>query len=321
VTLRAGVDHQRLYFVVEDTGPGISAEEKSRLFEPFVQAEGGLNPSEGTGLGLAISQKFVRLLGGEIQIESLVGQGSAFRFSVEFDPVTADRIPANRSARRVVGVAASHPQYRILVVDDKPENRQLLVKLMSDVGLEVREAENGQQAIDSWQSWQPHLIWMDMRMPVMDGYEATQRIRAHLRGHATVIIGLTASAFEEQRSLVISAGCDDFLSKPFQANQLFEKMTQHLGVQWITEPLANDPLPEAVPRMILTPDQLAGLPADWLAALEQAAIQTDVEALQATIHQISLQEEALANGLRAWVAEFHFKEIRLLVQQARGQTR
>jgi CheY-like chemotaxis protein len=133
----------------------------------------------------------------------------------------------------VIGLESGQPQYRILVVDDRLESRVLLVKLLTSVGFEVLEAVNGQEAIELWSSWEPHLIWMDMRMPVMDGYEATKRIKADLKGQATAIVALTASAFEEERSVVLSAGCDDFVRKPFRESVIFEKMAQHLGVRYI----------------------------------------------------------------------------------------
>ncbi|MEM5838773.1 response regulator, partial [Pediococcus acidilactici] len=127
------------------------------------------------------------------------------------------------------------PVYRILVAEDKPTNRLLLVTLLSSLGFEVREVENGQAAVAMWESWEPHLIWMDMQMPVMNGYEATKHIKASLKGQATVIIALTASAFEEQRQAILSVGCDDFMHKPFREENLLAKISEQLGVQFIYE--------------------------------------------------------------------------------------
>ena len=138
-----------------------------------------------------------------------------------------------QTARRVVGLEPGQPEYRILAVDDRLESRLLLVKMLSSLGFAVEEAENGVQAVEMWSSWEPHLIWMDMRMPVMDGYEATKQIKAHLKGQATVIIALTASAFDEERSVILSAGCDDFVAKPFREQVILEKMAKYLGVRYV----------------------------------------------------------------------------------------
>ena len=121
------------------------------------------------------------------------------------------------------------------MVDDRADNCLVIDRLLSPLGLLVREARNGQEAIAVWEEWRPHLIWMDMQMPVMNGYEATKRIKAHPLGKETVIVALTASAFEEERKTILAAGCDDFMRKPFQAQVLFAKMEELLGIQYIYE--------------------------------------------------------------------------------------
>ncbi|NJM27292.1 MAG: response regulator, partial [Pseudanabaena sp. RU_4_16] len=204
-----------LCFEIEDTGIGIAPEEIEALFDAFVQTTSGRILPGGTGLGLAISRKFVQMMGGDIHVMSVVGQGTLFKFDIQASAATASIPPTQMSNHRVVGLAPDLPQYRILIVDDKYENRQLLVKLLTPIGFEVKEAEHGQAAITMWENWSPHLIWMDMRMPVMDGYEAARQIKAQPKGQATVIIALTASAFEEERAVVLSTGCNDFLPKPF----------------------------------------------------------------------------------------------------------
>ncbi|MCP5006568.1 MAG: response regulator, partial [Planctomycetes bacterium] len=167
----------RLSFAVEDTGSGIAEAERELLFEPFGQTESGRRASEGTGLGLPISRGFVDLMGGELQARSTLGQGSTFSFEIGVEQA-ADGELAAPPVRRVVGLAQGQPSYRILVAEDKPESRKLLVTLLVEVGFEVREATNGQEAVARWQEWQPHLIWLDLRMPVMNGYEAAQEIKA-----------------------------------------------------------------------------------------------------------------------------------------------
>jgi PAS domain S-box-containing protein len=169
--------NQTLYFEVEDTGVGITPEDINRIFQPFIQTAIGYKSTEGTGLGLSISHKFVQLMGGEMTVTSQPGQGSVFAFDIPITSAEPDALDSKPS-QRIIGLAPEQPQYRLLVAEDKWTNRQLLVKLLTEIGFEVREAKDGQEAIEIWESWQPHLILMDVRMPVMDGYEATKQIRA-----------------------------------------------------------------------------------------------------------------------------------------------
>ncbi|MEO0456401.1 MAG: ATP-binding protein [Cyanobacteria bacterium P01_A01_bin.114] len=169
-----------LIFSVTDTGPGIPATELNTIFDAFVQArtlptKTSKHSQRGTGLGLAISRRFVRLLGGELVATSKLGKGSTFSFDI---PLVVAQPQQQPEPKIVVGLAANQPDYRILVVDDQLDNRAVLCQLLTQIGLSVREADNGKTAIEQFKSWHPHLIWMDMRMPVMDGYEATRQIRA-----------------------------------------------------------------------------------------------------------------------------------------------
>ena len=167
----------KIRFEVADTGPGISRQDVPNLFKPFMQTEAGEKSQEGTGLGLAISRQFIQLLGGDIFVRTAPGKGTCFIFDIQARAATpTDVKPAPRS-RQITGLAPNQPAYRILVVEDRWENRHLLVNVLKPLGFDVREAENGKEALDLWETWHPHLIWMDMRMPVMDGYEATRRIR------------------------------------------------------------------------------------------------------------------------------------------------
>ncbi|MBX7223692.1 MAG: response regulator [Blastocatellia bacterium] len=176
VTLTVTWKNFRIGFVVEDTGPGIAPHELPKLFQPFKQTHTGQRAREGTGLGLAISRSFVQLLGGEISVTSKVGHGTRFSFEI---PLTVVSQGEQRSIpRRVVGLEPDQPTFRLLVVDDKFENRELLSKLLTPLGFALAEATNGQEAVACAAAWKPDLIWMDMRMPVMDGFEATQAIRS-----------------------------------------------------------------------------------------------------------------------------------------------
>ncbi|MBD2306740.1 response regulator [Chroococcidiopsis sp. FACHB-1243] len=307
-----------LHFEVEDTGPGIAASELERLFKPFVQTEAGRKSHEGTGLGLTISQQFVRLMGGEIAVSTTLGHGTIFSFEIPVSPAAVVEVQPRQHYRRVMGLAPDQPKYRILVVEDKWENRQLLVKMLESVGFEVREAENGEEGVAIWESWQPQLIWMDMRMPVMDGYEATRQIKAHLKGHATIIIALTASAFDEERAVVLSAGCNDFVRKPLREEVIWEKMMQYLGVRYIyeesTQQVAIAPQQEEKEPYTLTVQSLRVMPPEWVAQLHQAALRTDEKLIFDLLEQIPQDYAPMATALADLVNNFRIDKIIDLTQ-------
>jgi CheY-like chemotaxis protein len=299
-----------LHFEVEDTGPGIAPQELEILFEAFVQTETGRNSQQGTGLGLAISRQFVKMMGGDIAVSSRLGEGTVFTFDIQvtLSEGVEEQIP--QPSRRVLGLAPNQPKYRILVVEDVKENRQLLVKLLETLNLEVREAVNGEEAIAFWESWHPHLIWMDMRMPVMDGYEATKRIKAQSKNQETVIIALTASAFEEERTIALSAGCDDFVRKPLQEAVIFEKMAQHLGISYVYEQSTHAlSQQQATAQFVLTPEAFATMPVEWRTQLYEAATQVDGDLIAQLIAQIPQEQINLANGLTDLVNNYHFDQI------------
>ena len=308
-----------IYFEVEDTGPGIRPEELDTLFNPFVQTETGRQSQQGTGLGLAISRKFVRLMGGDIALSSTLGQGTIFKFDIQVELAEAGKVQTQESTRRIVGLEAGQPRYRILVVDDALENRQLLVKLLTTVGFEVREAKNGQEAVILWEEWKPHLIWMDMRMPMMNGYQATRAIKSQVEGQTTAIIALTASTFEEERALVLAAGCDDFVRKPFREAQIWAKMAQHLGIRYLVEERevrANIKQQSSDRDTIVEASWLGVMPAQWLAQLYQAAAQLDEQLINQLITQIPEEQEPLAQALSQKAYNFDFDQIMKLAQQA-----
>ncbi|MEO1402345.1 MAG: CHASE2 domain-containing protein [Cyanobacteria bacterium J06635_1] len=224
-----------LHFEVKDTGPGISADEVSTLFDIFSQGKAGQSAFEGVGLGLPISQQLVNLMGGEITVDTGPHQGATFQFDIQTRSSDVPQTSAPPPRQRV-SLAPDQPSFRILIAEDEPISRKLLTKLLTSLGFEVSTATNGQEAVELWESWQPHLIWMDMQMPVMDGCEATRQIRAMMMGEklsfSPIIIALTASAFEADRARSLAAGCDDFVSKPFRRDEILTKMSQYLGVRY-----------------------------------------------------------------------------------------
>ncbi|MEO6324922.1 MAG: ATP-binding protein, partial [Thermoanaerobaculia bacterium] len=245
VVLRARWDQARAAFEVEDTGAGMTEAERASLFEPFVQTDSGRKALEGAGLGLVISRQMVRLMGGDITVSSRPGQGSTFRFDVD---LAAAEAPERHGRARVLGLAEGQRVPRILIVDDTDENRLLLRRLLVSAGFAVREAVNGAHAVEEWRAFAPDAVFMDMRMPVMDGLEATRRIRALERdGARTRILALTASAFEHERDEILSSGADEFVMKPFLVDEIFEVLARNLGLRYRTETERSDALLTRVP--------------------------------------------------------------------------
>ncbi|NEP48196.1 MAG: response regulator [Moorea sp. SIO3C2] len=304
-------------FEIEDTGPGLDPAEIDSLFEAFVQTEIGRKSEQGTGLGLSISRQFVKLMGGDITLSSPLGGGTIVRFDIQISLAgAAADIQTQHPTRSVIGLAPDQPKYRILVVEDKWESRKLLVKLLEPLGFELREAENGKEGVALWSSWEPHLIWMDMQMPVMDGYEATKQIKAHLKGQATVIIALTASAFIEERAVILSAGCDDFVRKPFREEEIFETMAHYLGVRYVYEEETSATLPQRSATEALTREALAVMPAEWVAQLYQAANEVNNQQIFQLIEQIPSEHDPVAIALTDLVRNFRCDKIIDLTEPA-----
>ncbi len=298
-----------LCFTITDSGPGIAAAEMSSLFTPFAQTTTGRQAQEGTGLGLAISRQFLELMGGEVTVESEVGVGTTFRVRLALLTLAMEPTAA-APARTVVGLAPDQPTYRILVVDDYRENRQILVQFLKPLGFELYEAGDGEEAIARWRAHRPHLIWMDIRMPGLDGYEATRRIKADPASQDTVIIALTASVFETERANILAAGCADFVRKPITEAVLLKKLAQHLGVVYR---YADTEAPSAEAPIISDPrpliQALAQQPEDWVRQLYRAARGADEDDIKALVAQLPTQDADLAKALETLVEAFRLDEI------------
>ena len=309
-------DNIQISFEVSDTGVGISAEEIDLIFDAFFQSEIGRQSHQGTGLGLSISQRFIELMGGEITVQSTVGEGSQFKFYIQATLTIPAKTRSSLQHKKVIKLAENQPDYKILVVDDGWENRQLLVKLFELVGFQVKEAENGAVAVKIWQQWKPDLIWMDMRMPVMNGYKATRQIRAIQSTEQTVIIGLTASAFEQDRDAVLAAGCDDFVRKPAAASVLFEKIAQHLGVRYIYAEELSQPaiqLPTCLTpthTMIDWQQQMTQvMSTEWITQFHQATLIGRDQQMLVLIQEIPKSHQSLADYLTNLTQSFEFDKI------------
>jgi len=309
-----------IYFEVEDTGAGIAADELHKLFKPFGQTNTGMRSTEGTGLGLSISQKFVNLMGGEITVTSQPDQGSKFSFYLPIrcaDPIAV--LPQATIQQTIVGLAPNQPIYRILIAEDNATNRLLLSEILNIDGLELRQAVNGEEAIAVWREWQPQLILMDLRMPILDGLEATRLIKADPQGQNTVVIALTASAFADQRQTFFNVGCDDFIRKPFQQQELFEKISHHLGVQYlyasVTDDLQANPIrKEKSPQLSKSSLQagLAQMSEEWRQKLRRSALEGNDAGIFYLLEEMSSEQADLKNAIAQIALNFDFDQILLL---------
>ncbi len=309
VTLRldAGPDpsEPRLRIEVEDTGPGIAPEDQARVFEPFVQA-GQTSAQKGTGLGLAITRQFVELMGGRIGVSSRLGRGSCFWIELPVEPASASEVAgAVEESGEVLGLEPGQPDWRILIVEDQPENSLLLGRLLEDAGFQVRAAENGVRGVELFREWRPHFIWMDRRMPEMDGLEATRRIRALPGGQEVKIVALTASVFAEQRGEMLAAGMDDILHKPFRPKEIFGCLSRHLDLRYLRRERAA--LSDAgLSETPMDPAALAALPADLRRELADALAILDTARIGALIGRVAERDAALGQFFRRYADNFDF---------------
>ena len=277
-------DKLRLLIEVEDTGIGISTAEMDKLYTVFEQTESGRLNKTGTGLGLAISQSYVTIMGGEITASSCVGKGSIFRFEINVKQGKIEELTIKPHSRLVVGLEQGQRTSRVLVVEDRKENRDLLIKLLQTVGFDVREAVNGMEAVEIFEQWQPDFIWMDIRMPVMDGLEATQIIKASEAGRKTKVVALTAHALTAEQRMILAAGCDDFVRKPYREDEIFGIMEKQLGLKYVYLDEQNGEEPVVIVSE-LTLEQLIILPEEILIELYQATLRLDTARLSVLIEQ------------------------------------
>ena len=299
-----------LVLEIEDNGAGIAPEYLERIFEPFVQA-GAKSETKGTGLGLAISHSFVQQMGGEMKVESTLGKGSLFQVELPLEPAEADALLAAEKAHpEVLGLQEEESELRILVVEDDPENRRLLTTLLSQAGFQVREAENGAVALAQFQSWQPHFIWMDMRMPVLDGYTATQRIRDLPGGDKVKIVALTASAFKEQYGKILDSGCDGLVHKPYHTHEIFDAMEKHLPLHYRYAASVEQPGQKLAE---ISSEAIAALPPAILKKLQSAAVALSPRKFEQALQPVRESAPELAEGLARLAEDFRFDRIQNLI--------
>jgi CheY-like chemotaxis protein len=291
---------------VEDTGPGVPAIDAERIFQAFEQTKTGVDAG-GTGLGLAISRQFARLMGGDITLQSEVGRGSHFRLEVPVAVGASGELTPVALRRRVVGIRSGQGPFHVLVVDDEPANRLLLVEMLKDVGFGTREATGGEEAITLATEWSPDAILMDLRMPGTDGLEAIRRLRELDPQRRIPIIAVSASAFEDDRRQALSAGASDFLGKPFRESNLLEKLRAGLGIEYVylagtphetPQPGGLDDAPVGSGRLLL--------PAKTVEQLRQAADGAEYGRIIEILDAMSSTAPEVATVLRELVERFDY---------------
>lgn len=307
-----------LVFEVEDTGHGIPEEDRERVFSHFEQLTMGSRMKGGSGLGLAISKAYVELMGGRIGVYGKVGAGSIFRFDIASREVAPQAVPLPPGHRRVTGLKQGKGELRVLVADDNEANREILVRLLESVGFQVREAADGQEACRVFETWHPHLILMDLVMPVMDGFEAMRKIRAAPEGKEIPLIAVSASVLSEDRERVSSTGADAFLKKPFTEEEIFGLIGTHLGVEYQYEDEPAAPSLAGAGACEGSPLALDRLPDRLLSDLQEAALSLDVDHLVELLPEVAKHDGKSAERLRELIANYDLKNLQDLLRQDRS---
>ena len=300
----------RVRFEIEDTGTGIRAEDKERVFRPFRQLGERPTIEPGTGLGLTISKQDVELMGGQIGFTSEYGKGSLFYFEIPVILAVAPPTEEELRSNLPEALAEGQPRYRLLIVEDQPENCLLLHKLLEPFGFELREAEDGQEAVTLFEQWHPHLIWMDIRMPVMDGLEATRRIKSNASGIDTKIVALTAHALEEERLEILAAGCDHFIRKPYSDAEIFDTLVKQLGVKFLYGDEKVE-IPHKTNELEIA--EMENIPAVLIQELRRSAELLNARLCLGTIDKIRDISPNVGETLRRMVEDLQYQELLVLL--------
>jgi CheY-like chemotaxis protein len=312
VTLRieAATD-SAMHFSVSDTGIGIAPEEMVRLFEPFSQTASGRQTLGGTGLGLALCRNFVRMMGGELEATSTPARGSCFFFTIPLPATDASVPEADDAAAAVVGLEPDQPVCRVLIVDDQADNRAPLRAVLAGLNpdppiLEFREAADGREAVTVWEAWQPHIVFMDIRMPVLSGTDATRQIKTLMAEQPdsvrSSIVALSASAFEEHRAEFLAAGCDEFIRKPFVASEVFAILERRTRLAF--RRVRDRPAPVATLSPEALAHHLAALGKEWRSGLIDAVALGDFKQIESLLKQIHDSDPLLYEMLAKWAYRY-----------------
>ena len=300
----------RLVTDIEDTGPGIDQADLGRLFDKFAQTSLGIRAG-GTGLGLAISREFARLLGGDVTVQSEPGKGSCFHFEIPLAPGRVAELQDSTTQRQIAGIKPGTGPWRVLIVDDQADSRALLVKILSSVGFETCEAADGAQAEKAFETLRPHAILMDLRMPHMDGFECTRKIKQSDRGRVTPIIAVTASTFEEDRRRALDGRMDAFVGKPFHDVDILEILRVHLQVEYLYVEDLRTPTPTGLPigSAGWQPDVLSNAPTRPLDELRSATVAAEYDRALEIVSDLAATAPAAAAELRRLVRTYDYQGV------------
>jgi signal transduction histidine kinase/DNA-binding NarL/FixJ family response regulator len=310
ITFKVGYHQEKFRFQVEDTGIGIAKEKLEEIFLPFQQVGEKIRETEGTGLGLTISRQLAELMGGELKVESTLGKGSVFWLDLDLPEVEWIDV-ADISENNIIGFKGL--KRKILVVDDKWANRSVLVNMLEPLGFEVLEATNGLDGLNKAHQFQPDIILLDLVMPVMDGFEATRRLRMMPELQGVVVIAISASVFDFDHQQSREVGCDGFLPKPVREADLLEKVRVHLGLEWVYEEIDTKVQLSSENSGLSTQDSLVVPPAQEVASLLDLAMRGDLKGIiQETtrLQELDQQWVPFATHLRQLAKSFKGKQIR-----------
>ncbi|MGB8690116.1 MAG: PAS domain S-box protein, partial [Microcoleus sp.] len=312
----------KIRFQIEDTGIGIQQNKLEEIFLPFHQVGDRHNFVEGTGLGLSISQKIVTLMGSQIRVQSTLGKGSIFWLDLDLPAVAqCSEVPSAPEKRRLVGFVGS--QRKLLLVDDHEVNRAMLHRMLSRLGFEIAQATDGEDCLHKALEFQPDLILMDLLMPVMDGWEATRRLRQLPKFKDTVVLALSASVYETTRQESILAGCDNFLTKPIETNELLELLRVHLALEWIYEDGSSGKkrkaqTPKTASDLAAADGAIVSPASESVLALLRLSAMGDIEAILEEITKLENSDPKLVpfvHHLRQLAKGFQLKQIRDFLKQ------
>lgn len=302
-----------LRFEVQDTGSGISDADKARIFQPFIQLQNENTKEAGTGLGLAICKQNIELMGGFIKVEGKPGQGSVFSFEIPVKILKDLKSSADSAVNRIIKLEKGQPEFKILIAEDQFENRLLLSKILQLAGFRVYEAVNGKEAIDFCYEVMPNLIFMDMRMPVMGGIEATKWIKSKPELSHIAVVALTAHALEDERREMFDAGCDDFIRKPYSDYQIFESITKFTGAKMLVEPIPEN---ELQLRGIKAEIDISSLPEVIRTALLNSAELLDEPGCMNTMEEIRANYPQIVCKLEDMIAKFNYQGLITLLENS-----
>lgn len=306
-------DIVNIHFAIADTGSGISENQLETIFLPFEQVGSLKAQKEGTGLGLAISQNIVKVMGSSIKVTSQKGVGSVFEFEIDC-PLARDWIEANTLTNlgKIIGYSGTRQQ--ILVVDDRWENRSVLMSLLAPIGFKVIEASNGEEALEKAHQFYPDLIITDLKMPVMDGWEMLKKLRKSADFKNTIVIVSSASVFEIDRQKSFGAGSNDFLPKPVQAEELYRMLAKYLKLQWLYAPETPASISEAVISTEVTTPSVAELK-----SLLEKAMQGQMKAIQQELENLAEKNDhypSFISQLKPLVQGFKIQKLRQYLKEA-----